>query len=340
MKEFKAFRLYNTNNKVIGRVENLNINDLSQGEVLIKTAYSSVNYKDALAATGTGNIVRKFPLVAGINVSGYVVSSSDKRFKEGDAVLVTGYEFGVGHDGGYSEYSRVPSDWVVPLPDNMSLFEAMAIGTAGFTVALCVQRLEENNQKPDLGEFAVTGATGGVGSFAIDIMSKLGYEVVAITGKSNSHQLLTALGAKHILDRNTIRSEGPPLDKSLWGGAIDNVGGDLLAWLTRTTKQGGNIASVGLAGGSHFNTTVMPFILRGVSVLGINAPACTMSTRKKIWSRLVNDLAPKHLDKIVSNIVQLEDLPSVFKKMLAGKTIGRTVVSINPENKNDLVYKK
>ena len=331
MKEFRVFRVYTENNKIIGRVENLKIDDLSSGEVVIKSAYSSVNYKDALAGTGAFKFSHKSPQVIGINVSGHVVSSSDKRFREGEAVLVTGYEFGVGHDGGYSEYCRVPADWVVPLPDNMSLFEAMAIGTAGFTVALCVQRLEENNQKPDLGGFVVTGATGGVGNFAIDIMSKLGYEVVAITGKSNSHQLLTTLGAKHILDRNTISSEGPPLDKSLWGGAIDNVGGDLLAWLTRTTKQGGNIASVGLAGGSHFNTTVMPFILRGVSVLGINAPACTMSTRKKIWSRLVNDLAPKHLDKIVSNIVQLEDLPSVFKNMLAGETIGRTVVSINPD---------
>jgi NADPH2:quinone reductase len=331
MKEFKAFRLYNTNNKVIGRVENLNINDLSQGEVLIKTAYSSVNYKDALAATGTGNIIRKFPLVAGINVSGNVVSSSDKRFKEGDAVLVTGYEFGVGHDGGYSEYTRVPAEWVVNLPHSMSLFEAMAIGTAGFTVALCVQRLEENNQKPDLGQFVVTGATGGVGNFAIDIMSTLGYDIVAVTGKPDNHESLIALGAKKILDRNTIKSEGLPLEKGQWGGAIDNVGGDLLAWLTRTTRTGGNIASVGLAGGSHLNTTVMPFILRGISVLGINAPECSRSIRIHLWNRLVNDLAPKHVEKIVKNVVELEDLPSVFEKMLAGETIGRTVVSINPD---------
>ena len=331
MKEFKAFRLHSTNNKVIGRIENLNINDLSQGEVLIKTAYSSVNYKDALAATGTGNIVRKFPLVAGINVSGYVVSSSDKRFKEGDAVLVTGYEFGVGHDGGYSEYTRVPAEWVVNLPHSMSLFEAMAIGTAGFTVALCVQRLEENNQKPDLGQFVVTGATGGVGNFAIDIMSTLGYDIVAVTGKPDNHESLIALGAKKILDRNTIKSEGLPLEKGQWGGAIDNVGGDLLAWLTRTIRTGGNIASVGLAGGSHLNTTVMPFILRGISVLGINAPECSRSIRIHLWNRLVNDLAPKHVEKIVKNVVELEDLPSVFEKMLAGETIGRTVVSINPD---------
>ena len=331
MREFRAFRVCSDNNETIGRVESLNIDDLSQGEVLIKSAYSSVNYKDALAGTGVLKLTNKLPMAIGINVSGNVVSSSNDRFKEGDAVLVTGYEFGVGHDGGFSEYCRVPSEWVVPLPNKMSLFDAMAIGTAGFTVALCVQRLEENNQTADLGEFVVTGASGGVGNFAIDIMSSLGYEVVAVTGKADSHESLKTLGAKQILDRNKIQSDGPPLEKGQWGGGIDNVGGDVLAWLTRTTKPYGNIASVGLAGGSHFNTTVMPFILRGVSVLGINAPSCTMPTRTHLWNRLVSDLAPNHLDKIVTNIVELEDLSSVFEDMLSGKTVGRTVVSISPE---------
>ena len=331
MKEFRAFRFCSENNKTIVRVENLNIDDLNQGEVLIKSAYSSVNYKDALAGTGVLKLTNKLPMVIGINVSGNVVSSSDERFKEGDAVLVTGYEFGVGHDGGFSEYCRVPSDWVVPLPNKMSLFDAMAIGTAGFTVALCVHRLVENNQTADLGEFVVTGASGGGGNFAIDIMSSLGYEVVAVTGKVDSHESLKTLGAKQILDRNKIQSDGPPLEKGQWGGGIDNVGGDVLAWLTRTTKPYGNIASVGLAGGSHFNTTVMPFILRGVSVLGINAPACTMPIRTHLWDRLISDLAPNHLDKIVTNIVKLEDLSSVFEDMLSGKTVGRTVVSISPE---------
>mgnify|MGYP001250237659 CR=1 FL=1 len=331
MREFRAFRVFSDNNETIGRVESLNIDDLSQGEVLIKSAYSSVNYKDALAGTGVLKLTNKLPMVIGINVSGNVVSSSNNRFKEGDAVLVTGYEFGVGHDGGFSEYCRVPSDWVVPLPNKMSLFDAMAIGTAGFTVALCIQRLEENNQTADLGEFVVSGASGGVGNFAIDIMSSLGYEVVAVTGKADSHESLKTLGAKQILDRNKIQSDGPPLEKGQWGGGIDNVGGDVLAWLTRTTKPYGNIASVGLAGGSHFNTTVMPFILRGVSVLGINAPSCTMPIRTHLWDRLISDLAPNHLDKIVTNIVKLEDLSSVFEDMLSGKTVGRTVVSISPE---------
>ena len=332
MKEFRAFRVHSENNKITGRIEDLNISALSQGDVVIKAAYSCVNYKDALAATSALKLVHNFPRVIGINVSGHVISSSDKRFREGDEVLVTGYEFGINHDGGYSEYCRVPADWVVPLPKKMSMFNAMAIGTAGFTVALCIQRLEENNQTPCLGQFVVTGATGGVGNFAIDIMSTLGYEILAVTGKINSRESLIAFGAKDILDRNVIKSDGPPLEKGQWGGAIDNVGGDILAWLTRTMKPGGNIASVGLAGGAHFNTSVMPFILRGISVLGINAPACTMSMRTHLWNRLVNDLAPKNIDKIVTNVVQLEDLSSVFENMLAGKTLGRTVVAINPEN--------
>ncbi len=330
MTEFQAFRINQKNEQVVGRLESLTVDELSQGDVLIKAAYSSVNYKDALAATGAGKIIRDFPCIAGVDVSGYVVESRDKRFKEGDAVLVTGYDFGVAHDGGYSEYARVPAEWVVPLPESMSLFQAMAMGTAGFTVALCVQRLEENGQTPESGQFIITGATGGVGNFAVDIMSSLGYEVVAVTGKSDSHELLIGLGANHVLDRHTIKIDGPPLEKGQWGGAIDNVGGDILAWLTKTTKPWGNIASVGLAGGTQLNTTVMPFILRGVSILGISSSGCPTRYRQPLWERLASDLAPKHLDKIVTKTVGLEDLPDVFEHMLAGETTGRTVVAINP----------
>ncbi len=330
MAKFQAFRVFRENNEVVGRLDSLTVDDLDQGEVLIKTAYSAVNYKDALAGTGAGKILRHFPCNAGVDVSGTVVESQDKRFKEGDSVLVTGYEFGVDHDGGFSEYVRVPAEWVVPVPDSMSLFEAMAIGTAGFTVALCVQRLEDNNQSPELGQFIVTGATGGVGSIAVDIMSSLGYEVVALTGKSDSNDLLTNIGASHVLDRNILKLDGPPLEKGQWGGAIDNVGGDILAWLTKTTNPWGNIAAVGLAGGFKLNTTVMPFILRGVSLLGINSQGCPTNFRHHLWERLANDLAPKHLDKIVTKTVRLEDLPGVFENMLAGKTTGRTVVAIDP----------
>lgn len=330
MTKFQAFRVHQENNQVVSRLESLTFDDLNEGEVLIKTAYSAVNYKDALATTGAGKIMRNFPCIAGIDVSGHVLESQDKRFKEGDAVLVTGYELGVDHDGGFSEYVRVPAEWVVSLPDSMSLFEAMAIGTAGFTVALCVQRLEDNGQSPESGQFIVTGATGGVGSCAVDIMSSLGYEVVAVTGKSDNHDFLISLGANHVLDRHTIKLDGPPLEKGQWGGAIDNVGGDILAWLTKTTNPWGNIAAVGLAGGVKLNTTVMPFILRGVSLLGINSQGCPTRFRHHLWQRLASDLAPKHLDKIVTNTVGLEGVPAVCESMMAAKTTGRTVVAISP----------
>lgn len=331
MTEFQAFRVHLENGKVDGHLEHLGIDDLSAGDVLIKAAYSSVNYKDALAATGKGKIIRHFPRIAGIDVSGYVVESNDKRFREGDRVIVTGYDFGVAHDGGYAEYARVPAGWVVPCPETMSLYNAMAIGTAGFTVALCIQRLEDNGQRPELGPLVVTGATGGVGSLAIDILSSIGYEVVAVTGKAGSESLLKRLGADTILDRHAIGTDRPPLEKGQWGGGIDSVGGDILAWLTRTTLPWGNIAAVGLAAGSHLNTTVMPFILRGISLLGITSSNCPVAYRKPLWERLATDLAPGTIDTIVTNHVGLDELPGVFDNMLAGNTTGRTVVEIAPD---------
>ncbi len=328
MADFKVFRVYRDDGKIQGKLELFNIDDLSPGEVVIKVAYSSVNYKDALAATGAGNILRRFPLIAGIDAAGYVVSSENKDLKEGDAVTVTGYEFGTNHDGGYAEYSRVPAEWVVPLPEGISPKQAMSIGTAGFTVALCVQRLEENLQTPEHGPFVVTGASGGVGNFAIDILSSLGYEVVAVSGKQHEKDNLLALGASEVLDRKAIDLSGTALEKGQWGGAIDNVGGDLLAWLTRTTRPWGNIASVGLAGGSHLNTTVMPFILRGVSLLGITSSGCPTQLRHKLWQRLATDLAPKHLDDIVTRVAGLDDLPAIFNTLLAGTSTGRTIIKI------------
>ncbi len=331
MNKFQTFRVYQEGTEVVSRLESLGLDDLSSGDILIKTAYSSVNYKDALAATGKGKIIRNFPCIAGIDMSGHVVESNDDHIKEGDAVIVTGYDLGVAHDGGYSEYVRVPAEWVVALPNKMSLYDAMALGTAGFTVALCIQRLEENKQTPELGPFVVTGATGGVGTFAVDILSSLGYEVVAVSGKTESHSFLKDIGAKEVLDRNDIKLDGTPLEKGQWGGAIDNVGGDILSWLTRTVKPWGNIASVGLAGGNHLNTTVMPFILRGVSLIGITSSGCPTQYRQQLWERLATDLAPKHLDRIVTNKVTLDQLPSVFDNMLNGLTIGRTVVEINAD---------
>ncbi|MCG8379794.1 MAG: oxidoreductase [Proteobacteria bacterium] len=331
MNKFQTFRVHQEGTEVVSRLESLGLDDLSSGDILIKTAYSSVNYKDALAATGKGKIIRNFPCIAGIDMSGHVVESNNDRIKEGDAVIVTGYDLGVAHDGGYSEYVRVPAEWVVALPHKMSLYDAMALGTAGFTVALCIQRLEENKQSPELGPFVVTGATGGVGTFAVDILGSLGYEVVAVSGKTESHSFLKDIGAKEVLDRNDIKLDGSPLEKGQWGGAIDNVGGDILSWLTRTMKPWGNIASVGLAGGNHLNTTVMPFILRGVSLIGITSSGCPTQYRQRLWERLATDLAPKHLDRIVTNKVTLDQLPSVFDNMLNGLIIGRTVVEINAD---------
>ena len=328
MTDFKVFRVYQEDGKIQGKLELSSINHLSPGEVVFKVAYSSVNYKDALAATGAGKILRRFPLIAGIDAAGYVVSSENSDFKEGDAVLVTGYEFGTNHDGGYAEYARVPAEWVIPLPEGMTPQQAMSIGTAGFTVALCVHRLEENCQKPEHGPFVITGASGGVGNFAIDILSGLGYELIAVSGKPGEKEKLLALGATQVLDRNEIDLSGSALEKSQWGGAIDNVGGDILAWLTRTTKPWGNIASVGMAGGSHLNTTVMPFILRGVSLLGITSSGCPSGLRHKLWHRLATGLAPTHLDKIVSRIAGLDDLPEIFDTLLAGTTTGRTIIKI------------
>ena len=329
MAEFQAYRVHKQNDEVEGRLETVTLDELSAGEVVIKAEYSSVNYKDALAATGHNLIIRDFPRIAGIDVAGKVASSSDSRYKEGDNVLVTGYELGTGHDGGYAEYVRVPAEWVVPMPDSLSAYDVMAIGTAGFTAALCVQRMELNGMEPPGGPVVVTGATGGVGSIAIDILSQRGYEVIAISGKKESHAELMALGASKVLDRNEINFDGPPLEKGQWGGAIDNAGGDMLAWLTRTMKPWACIASVGLAGGSHLNTTVMPFILRGVSILGITSSGTPTAWRAPLWQRLATDLKPANMDNIVSQVVTLEELSGVFDDMLAGKTRGRTLVEIN-----------
>jgi len=328
MHKFSAFRVHEQDNTLQSAIETLTLDELSAGEVVIRVQYSSVNYKDALAATGNGKILRKFPIVAGIDVAGMVETSSDARFQPGDSVLVTGYELGVAHDGGYAEYCRVPAAWVVSLPEGMDTRTAMGLGTAGFTAALSIQRMEHNGLTPDQGPVVVTGATGGVGCFGIDMLANRGYQVVAVTGKASEHEFLKLLGASEILDRNNIKLDGPPLEKGQWAGAIDNVGGDTLGWLTRTTNPWGNIASVGLAGGSHLNTTVMPFILRGVSILGITSSGCPPQWRAPLWQRMATDLAPRHMERIVTREAGLADLPEIFAVMLAGKTRGRTIIKI------------
>jgi NADPH2:quinone reductase len=308
-----------------GRVVQLTLEDLSEGAVVIKTAFSSVNYKDALAATGAGKIMRRFPLVGGIDVSGTVASSSDARFKAGDEVLVTGYDLGVAHDGGYAEYVRVPADWVVPVPRGLTLSDVMAIGTAGFTAALSVAGLERNGAAPANGPVIVTGATGGVGSMAVQLLAARGYTVTALTGKDAEHDYLRSLGAADVLSRTTLQMGTRPLEKTLWAGAVDPVGGETLAWLTRTMMYNGAIACSGLTGGTDLHTTVLPFILRGTKLLGIDSVMCPMNTRLDVWHRLSTDMKPAAL-RTMAREISMSGLPDAFKTLLGGAARGRFVV--------------
>lgn len=325
MKKFTAYRIFEQDGKSAGRFVELNLDDLDPGEVVVESHYSGVNYKDALAATGAGRVVRRFPCVGGVDVAGVVASSTDTRFKAGDQVLVTGYGMGVDHDGGFAEFVRVPADWVVPLPSGLTLYHAMALGTAGFAAALSIHRLEQNELRPENGPVIVTGATGGVASLAIQMLAQLGYHVVALTGKDSEHGYLKSLGAAEILSRHDLVMGTRPLEKARWAGALDSVGGETLAWLTRTMQQNGVIASFGNAGGVELNTTVMPFILRGVRLIGVDSAATPMALRREIWRRLAGDLHPEKLSDI-AHCVPYEKLPETFGPLLQGKSRGRTVI--------------
>ena len=328
MTALKAYRIFNEDGKVAGRYVDMKMEELDAGNVVIKVAYSSVNFKDALAATGTGKIIRRFPCIGGIDLSGTVVESGDARFRKGDAVIATSYDIGVAHDGGYAEYARIPAAWVVPMPKGLDLFEAMALGTAGFTAALAVERMEHDGLKPANGPVIVTGATGGVGSIAIDILAGAGYHVVALTGKENESPYLQSLGAKEVMLRSQLDpGKIKPLDKATWAGAVDNLGGDVMAWLASTMQIGGTLASIGLAASHKLDTTVMPFILRGVSLLGIDSVNAPMPLREKVWKRLGSDLKPRQLKSIVTT-VDFTGLPGVFKKILDKEMRGRAVVKI------------
>ena len=328
MSSFKAFRINQIDRKIVADYEQLAINDLTEGEVVVSVKWSGINFKDVLAATGRGKILRQYPLNGGIDLSGVVMESEDDRFREGDEVLVCGCGLSETADGGYSEIARVKAGCVVPLPSGISLREAMAIGTAGFTAAMAVVRMEENNQTPEHGPIVVTGATGGVGSIATDILSSNGYTVAAFTGKSDQHGFLRELGASEFIDRHTLEMGTRPLEKALWGGAVDNAGGETLAWLTRTVKPWGNIASIGLVADFKLNTTVMPFILRGVSLLGINSIEMPASVRNAIWERLGTDLKPRHLDRVVTREIELDQLVETFDSYLEGTNWGRTIVKV------------
>jgi len=324
---FLAYRIDRADEKISGQLQHITLNDISSGDIIIRVHYSDINYKDALAATGTAPILRNFPLVGGIDLSGEVVESTDKRFNTGDLVLVLGCELSESRDGGYAEYARVAADSPVVIPHGLDTRSVMAIGTAGFTTALAIHRMEINGQNPDLGPILVTGATGGVGSFAVDMLSSKGYEVHALTGKSSEQDYLKRLGAYKVIDRNELKIGEKPLESARWAGAIDNLGGDFLAWITRSVKPWGNIASVGLASSPELRTTVMPFILRSVSILGINM-SVPRELRIELWNRLADDLKPRHLEEIVTREVSLLELPQAFDAFIAGEITGRTVVKI------------
>ncbi len=328
MDSFKALLIEERDGQVVSGITRFEKSALDAGEVTIRVAYSSVNYKDALAATGAGKIIRRFPCIGGIDLSGVVIESADPRFKAGDQVIATSFDIGVAHHGGYAEIARVPADWVVPLPAGLSLYEAMALGTAGFTAALAIVRMEENRLTPAKGSVIVTGATGGVGSLAVDMLARIGYHVVALTGKESEAEYLRSLGAAEVMLRQSIDlTKIRPLDRGRWAGAVDNLGGDILAWIASTMEQGGTIASIGLAASMKLNTTVAPFILRGVSLLGIDSGYIREPYRTGVWQRLAGDLRPPHLASM-SRKITFEELPATFDEYIAGRAKGRVVVEL------------
>lgn len=324
---FAAFRIHNDANGYRSGVEHIALDALAAGEIVIKTAYSSVNYKDALAGTGHGKILRRFPLVGGIDVAGHVVASIDRKFKEGDAVLVTGSGLSETRDGGYSQYARLESQWAIPLPDGLSLRESMILGTAGFTAALALYRMLDNRQTPALGALCVTGATGGVGSLAVDIFSRAGFEVHAVSGKPAHADYLRSLGAGKVLGRDALDTNRP-METVRFGGGLDNVGGAMLSSLLAQTSPYGNVASAGHVASPALDATVMPFIIRGVSLLGVASGGTARDIRDAVWQRLAGDWKPAHLDRICTREVTLGELPGVFATMLAGGSIGRTLVRL------------
>jgi alcohol dehydrogenase len=329
MNPFKAFVInQDENRKVVSGMGTLSADQLDAGEVTIRVHYSSINYKDALAATGAGKIIRRFPCVGGIDLCGEVVDSADARFKVGDKVIATSFDIGVAHHGGYAEYARVPAGWVVALPAGLDLFEAMALGTAGFTAALGIVRMEDNGLTPAKGPVVVTGATGGVGALAIDMLAQLGYHTVALTGKEAEGDYLKMLGAAEVLLRSSIDFDKVrPLEAARWAGAVDNVGGQILHWVLASMQQAGTVASIGNAASFNINTTVFPFILRGVSLLGVDSGYMSFPTRERVWERLATDLKPRHLAAITRTI-DLDALPGAFDDFIHGRVKGRTVVRI------------
>ena len=329
MNSFKALLVEKSDDAQQAAIKTLQAADLPEGDVLIRVAYSSLNYKDGLAVTGSGPVIRKFPLIPGIDLAGTVEEADSPEYKPGDKVILTGWGIGERHWGGYTQLARVKSKWLVPLPEGLTLQQAMGIGTAGFTAMLCVLALEEHGCTPDSGDVVVTGATGGVGSIAVAILSKLGYRVAASTGSAAAHGYLKNLGAAEIIDREVFGAVSKrPLESSRWAGAVDTVGGDTLASLLKAMNPRTSVAACGNAGGATLNTTVFPFILRGVNLLGIDSVMCPADLRREAWRRLSLDLPEAALESMM-RVAPLSDIFDLSEQILQGKLQGRTVIDVN-----------
>jgi putative YhdH/YhfP family quinone oxidoreductase len=328
-KYFQALTVDKTEKQFSIKLNHYTIDALPDDDVLIRVDYSDINYKDGLAAIPDGKIVKKYPFIPGIDLAGRVIASQDSRFHQGDSVIATGYDTGVTHFGGYSERVRLPGDWLVPLPKKMTLKQSMFYGTAGFTAALAVQRLEDNGLAPSQGKVLVTGATGGVGSLAIAMLVKRGYHVVAGSGKASAKEYLKQLGAEEMIPRSQVDDGArKPLAHQQWAAAVDTVGGRTLAAVLGQIKQHGSVAACGNAGGNQVPTSVFPFILRGISLLGIDSVYCPMSLRRKIWQRLTEDLDISEKSGLISREIPFSELPDRLTDILKGDHLGRTIVKL------------
>jgi len=329
MDTFKAIVVNKENNRFSSEIKALSFDKLMDGDVVIEVHYSSINYKDCLACSEDGKIIRQYPHIPGIDLSGVVISSLDDRFKAGDKVIATSYEIGVTHFGGFSQLAKLKADWMIPLPANLSLREAMIIGTAGITAALSIIKLEQNGLNKSHNTVLVTGATGGVGSHAIAMLAKLGYNVTAATRKIESETYLKQLGAKHIIHHSELIGDKiKPLDNQLWDGAIDAVGGKTLAAIVSKLKYGASVAVSGLTGGTTVETTVFPFILRGVNILGIDSVYYPLHKRIQLWHKIADEMKPNCLDLIVNEEITLEEIPAVVSRLLNGQAEGRCIVNM------------
>lgn len=326
--QFKCFRIDQEDDKIVSGLQSISMDDINPGEITLKTEYSSINYKDALAATGKGKILRSFPLIGGVDVAGEVVESDDPRFDPGDKVIAACSGLSESNDGGYSEYARINSEAAIELPKQMDTRTAMAIGTAGFAAGLAIFKMKLNKQTPEMGPIVVTGATGGVGSIAIDMLSSSGFETTAITRKKTHDEYLKAIGTTNIVCLEEMELGERPLEKAQFGGGIDNVGGDLLSWVLRSTVPEGNVASIGLAADFKLPTNVMPFILRGVNLLGVNSTTLPNAVKQEVWDDIANNMSPQKIDQIVTKEVTLEELPDQFQAFIEGSIVGRVLVKV------------